>query len=589
MKRHVYAGFTLLTAGLLLLGCPEGKKSNGAACAETDVCESICLLGMPDGICTSVCTVFPCAEGEECLWIAGDNYCMPSCTTDNGCRTGYACVLGVCRPPAGPGIPCEEDTDCASGLCAGGLCSTDCTIHQDCPEGLYCDGGSGVCLADDCSSGVCLRDCSNHDDCASGTYCAETASGELFCAPIPDDGGPGTLGHSCAAEACAAGFDCYRRFDGDGDAFCTMECTASTDCAPGLVCRPDNSGTSYCLKRDFCKACSFDGQCGFDNQRCVSADPAVAAGDAYCSTACDPDESASCPKDADCLEASFCEDTGTWVADCAWCSGTCGPVGAAQYQCFHYSGACTGDGGLCSPCSHSGECAADGHCLAIFDSTNTTCTAPCNGNVCAAGYFCASIDGITAPQCVPRSGSCEEPSSDKDQCDYCSYYVDGDFNPFADCQTGLCVEVTTNNNYCYNMCSTGMDPCPAYTECNLVSEYGSNWNLCRPTGSLSCNQFRQCIQHCPTGPTSCDGTAPANCVNFCPNGCGTNEECQVDQCVCAFAECTGACCAANQVCDGGGACCSPDCVGKDCGDDGCGGSCGICISPATCDATGMCN
>src|SRR2546427_6980035 len=33
-----------------------------------------------------------------------------------------------------------------------------------------------------------------------------------------------------------------------------------------------------------------------------------------------------------------------------------------------------------------------------------------------------------------------------------------------------------------------------------------------------------------------------------------------------------------------GVCCTPDCTGKECGDDGCGGSCGICTPPDTCTA-----
>lgn len=34
--------------------------------------------------------------------------------------------------------------------------------------------------------------------------------------------------------------------------------------------------------------------------------------------------------------------------------------------------------------------------------------------------------------------------------------------------------------------------------------------------------------------------------------------------------------------------CVPNCAGKQCGDDGCGGQCGTCTSPATCNASGQC-
>ncbi|HOX44417.1 MAG TPA: hypothetical protein PK668_12510 [Myxococcota bacterium] len=34
--------------------------------------------------------------------------------------------------------------------------------------------------------------------------------------------------------------------------------------------------------------------------------------------------------------------------------------------------------------------------------------------------------------------------------------------------------------------------------------------------------------------------------------------------------------------------CEPDCTGRECGDDGCGGSCGACTAPEACDADGLC-
>jgi hypothetical protein len=40
--------------------------------------------------------------------------------------------------------------------------------------------------------------------------------------------------------------------------------------------------------------------------------------------------------------------------------------------------------------------------------------------------------------------------------------------------------------------------------------------------------------------------------------------------------------------DTGGDACTPNCAGKQCGDDGCGGSCGTCQDPATCAADGKC-
>jgi hypothetical protein len=58
--------------------------------------------------------------------------------------------------------------------------------------------------------------------------------------------------------------------------------------------------------------------------------------------------------------------------------------------------------------------------------------------------------------------------------------------------------------------------------------------------------------------------------------------------------CGGSCgsCASGQTCDGSGQCsgggCTPQCDGMACGDDGCGGSCGSCGDGQTCDDTGQC-
>ena len=38
-----------------------------------------------------------------------------------------------------------------------------------------------------------------------------------------------------------------------------------------------------------------------------------------------------------------------------------------------------------------------------------------------------------------------------------------------------------------------------------------------------------------------------------------------------------------------GAVCFPDCAGRECGDNGCGGSCGKCTAPETCHADGLCH
>jgi hypothetical protein len=60
---------------------------------------------------------------------------------------------------------------------------------------------------------------------------------------------------------------------------------------------------------------------------------------------------------------------------------------------------------------------------------------------------------------------------------------------------------------------------------------------------------------------------------------------------CGPDDCGGSCgsCNGNDVCSGQGQCvCTPDCGGKACGPDGCGGSCGSCQGSETCTGQGQC-
>lgn len=74
--------------------------------------------------------------------------------------------------------------------------------------------------------------------------------------------------------------------------------------------------------------------------------------------------------------------------------------------------------------------------------------------------------------------------------------------------------------------------------------------------------------------------------NGCGGSCGTcgnNEECKEGNCECTVGSeaCQDVCCDIGAICFED-KCCTPDCDGKDCGDDGCGGSCGTCTGGKSC-------
>jgi len=102
------------------------------------------------------------------------------------------------------------------------------------------------------------------------------------------------------------------------------------------------------------------------------------------------------------------------------------------------------------------------------------------------------------------------------------------------------------------------------------------------------------------------GSAQAGCDNTCPNcplvpgqvsKCAGNCNTCSGQGYCGSEritiECGSQCCVDGEICMNCGcrlpseSCCTPNCIGKACGDDGCGGSCGPCPNGEACSA-GQC-
>lgn len=117
----------------------------------------------------------------------------------------------------------------------------------------------------------------------------------------------------------------------------------------------------------------------------------------------------------------------------------------------------------------------------------------------------------------------------------------------------------------------------------------------------TCTEDRQCQSHaCNTERGMCRATVGTLCT--LELGCGPSPG--GERVVCASMSngdrrCTltqgevGEPCAANADCVSGlctaeRCACVPDCAGRSCGDDGCGGECGSCGSLGRCDATGQC-
>jgi hypothetical protein len=99
-----------------------------------------------------------------------------------------------------------------------------------------------------------------------------------------------------------------------------------------------------------------------------------------------------------------------------------------------------------------------------------------------------------------------------------------------------------------------------------------------------CDKTGTCVAKVPTGWTCEPGTYDA--LDACDCGCGVlDPDCQFKSLT--VVGCPGL----DPACDATGTCvaCVPDCTGKDCGNDGCGGSCGGCASKTAVCSAGTCS
>ncbi|MFT3837960.1 MAG: hypothetical protein QM723_13310 [Myxococcaceae bacterium] len=118
--------------------------------------------------------------------------------------------------------------------------------------------------------------------------------------------------------------------------------------------------------------------------------------------------------------------------------------------------------------------------------------------------------------------------------------------------------------------------------------------LCSPRNCPGCCNGTIC--ELGITPTAC-GQGGNDC-----SSCGVHGQCALNLClactpqcngkICGDDGCGGSCgsCPQGTACDASQTCavCTPDCTGKVCGTDGCGGTCGACSGAQTCNGRGQC-
>ena len=242
---------------------------------------------------------------------------------------------------------------------------------------------------------------------------------------------------------------------------------------------------------------------------------------------------------------------------------------------------------LCKPCNASEDCQGAGGALDLcvdWGAQGAFCGGNCQEDQdCPDGFACvqsSTIEGLEVKQCVPQSGEC--PCTVKSTIN----------NLWTSCfivnEAGTCHGVRSCTD-------KGLAPCdatvPQEETCN-----GADDDCDGETDEATCDDDNPCTDDgCVAGEclftpnqSACDDFNPCTIDDKCSQGhCqGTLEDCD-DSNICTDDYCQQSL-AGEPVCkhdfnslpcDGGKLCvegvcsCVPDCEGKECGPDGCGGSC----------------
>ena len=495
------------------------------------------------------------------------------------------CLLASCQGDLTNGDPAEsgQETRSEQRIAAelredtDPLCGIDCLGRVCGPDG--CGGSCGSCA--------------NDEYCTEGGHCSP------LCTPDCD-------GKQCGSDGC--GDDCGACEEWP-NSYCTEEsqCACLTDCEH-QECGDDGCGGScgYCPGDFSC----LDGACVPD---CVPDCDGKDCGADGCSGFC-----GACPEGSYCFEGVCVDDC---TPDCGGkdcggngCGGSCGICGGgtecsnghcAAVYCEGYSK----DNSCCKygdPCAFTGNgiCDCDGKCSwdvsdCESDGNGGLCDTCDNGNSCLQGFVCAYYQPYpdSIPFCVP-------PCAETSDCPDGFYCYLGE-------SSGFCwVESQSNHVDCFqgdqwlvdDTCGVGLELLETCVdgsvcveaECQCVKGAGitcSNGDLWYVD---SCGELEgvaeYCPYGCPNGQSIC-ATCEPECQNKqcgndgCGGTCGTCSDenvCQNDQCLPITPECpNGVCTPPESSCSCPQDCGAP-CAGKECGEDPCGGSCGTCPGSETC-------
>ncbi|MFH1531886.1 MAG: Ig-like domain-containing protein, partial [Pseudomonadota bacterium] len=675
---------------------PDGCGGSCGACPEGEACydggchpEQGCTAGTTPGCDGCLCEACVCALDSYCCETAWDGICVQECVEGcGGCGpcvpdcTGKACGDDGCGGSCGA---CEEDSLCCGGGCYPSICIIDylfveCEGQGVCLNGQYwCDAPGPELEAcngqdDDCDGAVdegfqdldqdgkadCIDADADNDGVADefdnclllfnpGQWNSDGfPDGGDACDPDDDNDGLLDVVDNCPvtynptqtdANQDGIGDACQGDVDGDGVVDVADNCF--------LQFNPDQTDTDQDGQGDACDS-DDDDDGELDITDCARLDPLV---NHYAEEICDG-------LDNDCdsaVDEGFPDVNQDGAADCAGCfgcapwqmcvDGVCtdpeplGEVGSGAVistSCFGmpWEGCCAGNtlyycwGGDCPECGNEYlvvvHCGNNGNTcgweveVGYFDCTPAPpdpgpsgdqmcgwygCEPDCSGNACtdgcgglcegpcSDGKICTFDDVCVEGACVGTSFDC----SDGNECtdDLCLEEVGCVHSVLSGipcAENGICVEGAC---ICVPGCEgkeCGNDGCGG--SCGTCSEY---W-ACSPEGT--CEVAVECGDGICMGPQETCKDCFADCGPCFEGDCCEPhdwpgcEDPDILECVwdsepaCYAGDWAGLCVAAAVGC-GLDCVCQPDCDGKECGDDGCFGSCGVCPEGKTCTPDGV--
>ena len=557
MSFHPYPGLLAVLVMTVCCGTSDGPKIHG-----TDVhpfCDAVCADLKTDELCQPICN-----EESEC----GDDGCGGSCgncvfatemCTDESKCVPYPCDSTkdcpgelVCAKELHECAVCNVDADCVGDRLCGPdhQChnEVDCASDKDCKDyGMVCDMAAAVCV-----------ECLGPEDCQDNEYCEMRYCWDDTCT-VGDVICQGNEVWTCNEEGSAKEL--------------TETCTDSQYCEGGdchdLVCTP--KGT-WC-DGDVLKTCSDDGTAIESETDCAAEDKVCQ--DAQCmNLVCTPKSTwcegsfatALCADDGMsstvqlCPAEHYCEDGSCFPQVCdpgkVFCDGEVHKVCSEKGSEVTFEEDCAAKNQHC----HQGVC-LDTICppnelFCQDDSTKAVCAddgMSSTPEACPAQHYCDDGDTV---QCLPWVCTPGQAFCDDDAAKICNSKGSAVSNEIACgdsvCVGGECVEqvCVPASSFCVDDTTVGV--CSAdglfFEPNNCASQHSCLDGKCEPW-------------LCEPAQAVCDGTIAAMCDDL---GLG-------------FVQGGTDCDLLGKFCEGGQCVeCQPQCVGMECGDNGCGGTCGQC-------------